>query len=130
MALRSHMKAPSYKHPLLICRASSSRRQKSRRLTRESRSPVKLSESAKNAFEMMLEDGNNYEAVQVGYQQSKDGLNMVLPYSGLNLEGKDLMKSSYSFRFSSSFKTSYAVLISSNFSFASSGGKFAWFLSG
>ncbi len=83
MALRSHVKAPSYKHPLLICRASSSGKHKSRRPTRESRSPVKLSESARHAFEMMLKDGNNYEAVQVGYQQSKDGLNMVFSFNFL-----------------------------------------------
>ena len=93
MALRSHMKAPSYKHPLLICRASSSRRQKSRRLTRESRSPVKLSESAKNAFEMMLEDGNNYEAVQIGYQQSKDGLNMVFSFNFLSQSEVEIVES-------------------------------------
>ena len=83
MALRNHVKTASYKHPLLFCHASSSVRQRSRRLTRESRSPVKLSESARNSFEMMLKGDNNHQAVQVGYQQSKDGLHMVFSFNFL-----------------------------------------------
>ena len=89
VAFRSRLKTFSCKHPSLFYRANSSVKLKSR----ETRSPIKLSENARQVFEMMLKGDNNREAVQIGYQQSKDGLQMVFSFNFLNQSEVEMVES-------------------------------------
>lgn len=89
VAFRRRLETCSCKQASLFYRANSSVKLKSR----ETRSPVKLSKNARQVFEMMLKGDNNREAVQISYQQSKDGLQMVFSFNFLHQSEVEMVES-------------------------------------